>query len=143
IGSYFSRYTRVDGFIKETIERARATGFVSTIYGRRRILPELQSSRGDVRAMGERVAVNAVIQGSAADIMKKALVAIHAMLRDTGSPARLLLTVHDEIVLEAPADDALPGLIARVSEGMRGAASLCVPLEVSAGHGLNWLEAHG
>jgi DNA polymerase I len=143
IASYFARYPKVETFIQRTLETARATGCVSTIEGRRRYFRDIQSTRGDLRSMAERAAVNAVIQGSAADIMKAALVAIHRLLREMRSPARLLLTVHDEIVLEAPDDGALDELIRRVSEGMRGVADLAVPLEVSAGHGANWLEAHG
>ncbi|MEE9456513.1 MAG: DNA polymerase I [bacterium] len=142
IEKYFTRYPGVRRFIDEEIERAHREGYVHTVLGRRRYLPDIASDNSRVRAAAERVAVNMPIQGSAADILKLAMVALERRLRDETLKAWMLLTIHDELLFEAsPSDvDALEEL---VKEEMVGVLKLKVPLEVHVGVGKNWLEAHG
>ena len=140
IDAYFAGFPRVRGFIDGTIAAAREAGVVRTLFGRRRLVPELSSRNGQVRAAAERVTVNMPIQGTAADILKLAMIDVHAALARSGAPARMILTVHDELLFEAPrerAEDAA-GLI---RERMEQAASLAVPLTVDIGIGDNWKDA--
>ncbi len=140
IDAYFAGFPKVRGFIDETIARARETGSVRTLFGRRRLVPELTSRNGQVRAAAERVTVNMPIQGTAADILKLAMIDVHAALLDAGAPARMILTVHDELLFEAPRDRS--GEAADIiRERMEGAASLAVPLTVDVGIGDNWKDA--
>ena len=141
IDAYFARYEGVRRFLDETTERARADGFVRTLFGRRRHLPDLNSRNRALRQGAERMAVNSVIQGTAADLIKKAMVAVDRALERTGLAATMILQVHDELVFETvPAErEALSGL---VRSHMEGAARLSVPLVVDLGHGRNWREAH-
>jgi DNA polymerase-1 len=139
IDAYFAGFPRVRAFIEHTLEEARVTGVVKTLYGRRRLVPDLTSRNGQIRAAAERAAVNMPIQGTAADIMKRAMIHVHAALE--GSPdARMILTVHDELLFEVPAGraEAIAGL---VRQKMESAASLNVPLTVDVGIGENWKEA--
>ncbi|HVP27848.1 MAG TPA: DNA polymerase I [Myxococcota bacterium] len=141
IDAYFARYRGVRRFLDETVREARERGFVRTLYGRRRYLPDLASANRVLRNAAERMAVNSVIQGTAADLIKRAMVAIDAALRAGGPAASLILQVHDELVFEVgEADEA--SLRALVVDRMRGAGALRVPLDVEVGAGLTWREAH-
>ncbi|HUU56636.1 MAG TPA: DNA polymerase I [bacterium] len=142
IEKYFTRYPGVRRYIDEQIERAHREGYVHTVLGRRRYLPDIDSGDNRVRAAAERFAVNMPIQGSAADILKLAMVALDRRLREGKLRAWMLLTIHDELLFEvAPKDlDKLKGL---VEEEMTGVLKLKVPLQVHMGVGENWLEAHG
>jgi DNA polymerase-1 len=146
IDAYFAGFPGVRVFIDRLLADARATGSVKTLFGRRRLVPELTSRNGQVRAAAERVAVNLPIQGTAADILKRAMIDLHAALieqRAAGkSRARMILTVHDELLFEAPADEA-NAIADLVRRGMEGAAQLSVPLVVEVGVGANWKEAKG
>lgn len=138
---YFARMPEVQGWIEQTRDDARRDGLVTTLFGRRRLLPGLNSKRWNERAAAEREAVNTVVQGTAADIMKLAMLAVHRRLRTDGHQARMLLQVHDELLLEVP-DDEVDAVRALVVQEMRGAADLAVPLEVNAAVGQTWREAH-
>jgi len=140
IDAYFAGFPRVRGFIEQTLAEARRTGMVKTMFGRRRPVPELGSKNGQIRAAAERVAVNLPIQGSAADILKRAMIDVHAALRSAHPKARMILTVHDELLFEAPTEqaDEVAGL---AREKMASAVKLKVPLDVDVGIGANWKEA--
>jgi DNA polymerase-1 len=139
IDAYFAGFPRVRQFIDRTLDEARASGVVKTMYGRRRLVPEITSKNGQIRAAAERVAVNLPIQGTAADIMKRAMIDTHAAL--TMRPrARMILTVHDELLFEVPKSEA-DELAALVRDHMQAAAQLSVPLTVDVGIGENWKEA--
>ena len=139
IDAYFAGFPRVRAFIDRTLEEGRTTGIVRTMYGRRRLVPELNSRNGQIRAAAERMAVNLPIQSTAADIMKSAMINVHAALG--GDPeARMILTVHDELLFEVPKARA-DEVAARVREAMESAASLDVPLTVDIGIGENWKDA--
>ena len=142
IEKYFTRYPGVRRFIDEEIERAHREGYVHTVLGRRRYLPDIASDNSRARAAAERVAVNMPIQGSAADILKLAMVAVARRLRGEGLQAWMLLTIHDELLFEASPGD-VAALEELVKEEMVGVLNLKVPLEVHVGIGYNWLEAHG
>ncbi len=141
IDLYFERYPGVKRYMDETRERARAEGFVSTVFGRRLYLPEIESRNAQRRQYAERSAINAPMQGTAADIIKRAMLQIDAWLRESAVEARLIMQVHDELVLEVEAAQA-DGVKAEVVRLMASAAELAVPLEVDAGVGANWDEAH-
>ena len=141
IDAYFARYGGVRRFLQETTEQARADGFVRTLLGRRRYLPDLGSRNRVLRQAAERMAVNSVIQGTAADLMKRAMVAVHGALERAGLRARTILQVHDELVLDTPASE-IPAVTALVREEMERVAALDVPLVVDVGTGENWREAH-
>jgi DNA polymerase-1 len=141
IDAYFARYAGVRTFLDETIAGARERGFVTTHLGRRRYLPDIGSRNRTLRQAAERMAVNSVIQGTAADLIKKAMVAVDADLRAENSPARMILQVHDELVFEVPRERA-EALGRAVAERMESVLSLRVPLEVEVGQGANWREAH-
>jgi len=141
IESYFAGFPNVRAYIDRTLEDGRATGVVKTMFGRRRLVPELTSRNFQVRSAAERMAVNMPIQGSAADILKKAMIDVHAGLRGVaGGRARMILTVHDELLFEAP-KEAADETSAAVRELMEGAVKLNVPLTVDVGVGENWKEA--
>ena len=142
IETYFATYPGVKAFIETTREQARSRGWAETMLGRRRLLPDLQSANNQVRAFQERVAVNMPIQGTAADLIKLAMVRIHRRLQESQLRAMLLLQVHDELVLEVHRED-LPAVIDLTREGMEGALELAVPLVVDIHTGGNWAEAHG
>ncbi len=141
IERYFERYPGVRRFMDETRERARERGFVETVFGRRLYLPEINVSNTQRRQYAERTAINAPMQGTAADIIKRAMIVVHHWLAMDDAPARMVMQVHDELVFEVNTA-ALEDVRARVIEEMTGAASLDVPLEVSVGSGSNWDEAH-
>jgi DNA polymerase-1 len=146
IEDYFQRYARVREYMDETIEQARTRGYVTTLLGRRRPLPDLSAKNFAVRAAAERMARNTPIQGSAADIIKLAMIRTQAMLDDAQRTGRLgakmLLTVHDELVFEVPKDELEP-TTTLVRQAMEQAVQLSVPLRVDIGTGLNWAQAHG
>ena len=139
--AYLEKYHGVRDYMKAIVEQARAEGYVSTLYGRRRSLPELKSSNFNTRSFGERVALNMPIQGTAADIIKLAMVNVYRRLQSEGLRARLILQVHDELIVECPEDEA-----ERVKEilksEMENTAQLSVPLIVDAHIGHSWAEAH-
>jgi DNA polymerase-1 len=139
IDAYFAGFPRVRAFIDRTLEEARATGVVKTMYGRRRLVPELNSRDFQRRAASEREAVNMPIQGSAADIMKRAMIDVHAALAPHPD-ARMILTVHDELLFEVPKERA-EELSEIVRAKMQSAAVLNVPLTVDVGVGDNWKDA--
>jgi DNA polymerase-1 len=139
IDDYFTGFPRVRAFIDLTLADARATGVVKTIYGRRRLVPDLNSRNGQLRMAAERMAVNMPIQGTAADIMKRAMIDVHAALAPHPD-ARMILTVHDELLFEVPTPHVEE--ISEVVRGaMQGAAALIVPLTVDIGVGANWRDA--
>ncbi len=139
IDGYFARVAGVRAFLDRSVAEARERGWVETIFGRRRYIPELRDRNFNIRSFGERIAKNSPIQGSAADLIKKAMLAVHAALREAFR-ARLLLQVHDELVVEAPAGE-VDGVAGVVKRCMEGAASLEVPLVADVGSGANWLDA--
>lgn len=142
IKNYLATYRSVADYMDSTIEKAKADGFVSTLFGRRRYLPELQNSNGMLRAFGERVARNAPIQGAAADIIKLAMIKVWERLKTDFPTAKLILQVHDELIVECEERDA--EAVCRLLESeMQNAASLAVTLTADAGYGKNWLEAKG
>jgi DNA polymerase-1 len=141
IDRYFERYRGVRRFLDETVEHARGQGFVRTLLGRRRYLPDLDSRNRALRQAAERMAVNTVIQGTAADLIKKAMVELAEALPEAGLAARMILQVHDELVFEAP-ERELEALGALVRERMQSVYALRVPLRVDVGVGRNWREAH-
>jgi DNA polymerase-1 len=140
IDAYFAGFPNVRAFIDRTLARARETGVVKTMFGRRRLVAELNSRNGQIRAAAERATVNMPIQGTAADILKKAMIALHAELPARGLRTRMILTVHDELLFEAPADEA-DRAAGVVREQMEGAVSLKVPLTVDVGIAENWRDA--
>jgi len=139
IDEYFVRFAGVRTYLDQTVASAREKGYVETIFGRRRYIPELKDKNFNVRAFGERTAKNSPLQGSAADLIKMAMIKVAAALRSTYR-ARLLLQVHDELVLEAPVAE-VEGVSRLVQECMEGAAHLRVPLVAAVGAGNDWLSA--
>jgi DNA polymerase-1 len=141
INAYFGRYPAVEGFIREVLERSAEHGYVSTILGRRRPVEGVRkpSTKGFSRSRTapERIAVNTVIQGSAADIIKLAMIEVHRSLRQLALPAKLLLQIHDELVLEVDRS-ALPEVATLVRDKMVQAVQLKVPLKVAVEAGPNW-----
>jgi len=140
IHAYFSGYPSVRGYIDRTLADARETGVVRTITGRRRLVPELRSANGMIRAAAERETVNMPIQGTAADILKKAMIDVQAALAARGGRSRMILTVHDELLFEAPEAEA-DAIVTLVRTHMEGAFQLSVPLTVDVGLGPNWNAA--
>jgi DNA polymerase-1 len=141
VDRYFQRYPGVQAYMDETRARAREQGYVETVFGRRLYLPEIGARQAQRRQAAERAAINAPMQGTAADIIKRAMVAVADWLGNAGDGARLIMQVHDELVLEVPAGQ-LDAVQTRVCELMAGAAELRVPLKVDAGSGRNWDQAH-
>jgi DNA polymerase-1 len=141
IDAYFRQFPSIESFMKECVDKARRTGFSETVLGRRRYVPEIRSENRQVREAAERTALNTPVQGSAADIMKLAMVKIHEALPDAFAEARMLVQVHDELVFEVPEIDA-EKFVPWVKRMMEGAYGLDVPLKVDAGSGRNWSDAH-
>ena len=139
--TYLDTFPKVDGYMKDCIAQAKEKGYVETLFGRRRPLPELASSNFMVRSSGERMARNTPIQGTAADIIKLAMVHVWQRLRDEKLQARLLLQVHDELIVECPADE-VERVKALVCEEMEQVVAYSVPLTAEVGVGKTWLEAH-
>lgn len=139
IERYFERFTGVRRYLDSSVEHARTHGYVQTIFGRRRYVPEVRERNFNIRAFGERVAANSPIQGSAADLIKIAMVRVASALREHGLESTMLLQVHDELVFESP-EKEVEQLEALVRTEMEGAAELAVPLIVDVGIGKNWLD---
>jgi DNA polymerase-1 len=141
VDRYFERYPGVRRYMDETRERARRLGYVTTVFGRRLYLPEINARNAQRRQYAERSAINAPMQGTAADIIKRAMIDVAAWLGDRHPRARLIMQVHDELVIEVPDSDAAQ-IGAAVSRIMESAAALHTPLRVDRGIGANWDEAH-
>jgi DNA polymerase-1 len=141
IDRYFDRYPGVRRYMDDTRARARELGYVETVEGRRLYLPEIRSRNKQQQQYAERAAINAPMQGTAADIIKRAMIAVDAWIRETSAPATLVMQVHDELVLEVQSV-AVESVRSRVTDLMTAAARLRVPLEVGVGVGRNWDEAH-
>ena len=139
IDAYFLEYAGVDRFITQTLDEASARGRVETILGRRRPIQGIKSSTGRSRNLAERTAVNTVIQGSAADLIKKAMLAVDAEIASAGLQARMLLQIHDELVFECP-DAEVEAFARLVRKAMTEALTLTVPLKVDLASGKNWLD---
>ena len=142
IKNYKKTYSGIAAYLERAIEDAKEKGYAETLFGRRRPLPELKSSNFNLREFGKRVALNMPVQGSAADIMKLAMVRVHDRLKREGLCARLLMQVHDELIAECPAEEQAQ-VKHILTEEMEHAAVLSVPLTVDAHCGKNWLEAKG
>ncbi len=142
IDAYLEQFGEVSGFLDEIVTQAYADGFTTTMFGRRRYLPELGSGNPRVRAIGERQALNAPIQGSAADIMKLAMIAVDRTLQERGSTARMILTVHDELVFEVPEGDRAVAA-ELISKEMSSVCAMKVPLAVDVSYGSSWADAKG
>ena len=142
IKNYLSHYSGVDEYMKNVVEKAKQDGYVETMFGRRRYLPELTSGKHILRAFGERVARNMPIQGTAADIIKIAMVKVNDRIKREGLKARLILQVHDELIVEAPQEES--EIVAKLlQEEMENAVSLDVPLTADAAIGKTWYDAKG
>jgi DNA polymerase-1 len=138
---YFQRYPGVKRYMDETRARAREQGFVETVAGRRLYLPDIRSRNNQLRQYAERSAINAPMQGTAADIIKRAMIDVHDWLLRDPALARLVMQVHDELVLEVR-EEEVAAVTHRLKELMVSAAELRVPLKVDIGTGANWDEAH-
>ncbi len=138
---YFERYPGVQTYMQEIRAQAADQGYVETWFGRRLYLPEIQSSNFQMRQAAERTAINAPMQGTAADIIKRAMIDVQNWLTESGASALLIMQVHDELVLEVE-DSSIMKVQAAVVELMSGAASLKIPLEVEVGVASNWEGAH-
>jgi DNA polymerase-1 len=141
IEDYFANFPAISSFIEDTLTSARETGYVETIFGRRRYLPDINSKNGTVRALAERTAVNAPIQGTSADIIKLAMINVNRRLEAEGLQSRMVLQIHDELMFDAVAGE-VETLERIVREEMENVTQLSVPLTVECNHGNNWLEAH-
>lgn len=141
IDGYFATYPKIREYMDSTVERARADGFVSTVMGRRRMIPEINSRSAVVRGYAERNAINAPLQGSAADIIKHAMVSIHSRMKDSQMRSRMIMQVHDELIFNVVPEE-LESMQKLVVEEMENAYRGRVPMTVSSGVAQNWLEAH-
>ncbi len=141
IDGYFRSYPGVKNYIDKTIMEAKGNGWVQTIFGRRRLLPDINSANANVRSLAERNAINAPLQGSAADIIKIAMVEVARRLQEEGLRSKMILQVHDELIVDALRVEA-EQVKSILREAMEGAAKLLVPLTVDIGEGENWLQAH-
>ena len=141
IDDYFKSFPAIRSFIDQTVAAARENGYVETLFGRRRYIPDINSKNMTLRALAERNAVNAPIQGTSADIIKIAMIGIDRRIREAGLNARMVLQVHDELVFESPVSE-VDTLKRLVVEEMEGVIRLSVPLTVECNDGKNWLEAH-
>ena len=141
IEDYFANFPAISSYIEDTLTAARENGYVETIFGRRRYLPDINSKNGTVRALAERNAINAPIQGTSADIIKLAMINVDRRLKKEGFVSRMVLQIHDELVFDAVKDE-VERLEAIVCEEMENVIELSIPLTVECNHGNNWLEAH-
>ena len=141
IDDYFLNFPAVSTYINDTIAAAKETGYVETIFGRRRYLPDINSRNATVRALAERNAINAPIQGTSADIIKLAMTNVARRIEDEGLQSRMILQIHDELVFDAVSSE-VETLKNIVTEEMENVVKLSVPLTVECNHGKNWLEAH-
>lgn len=141
IDRYFERYPRVREFMDELIERAKSDGYAETMFGRRRYLPELESDNANIRRSAERMAINMPIQGTAADILKIAMIDLDRLILDEGWDVEMVLTIHDEILFEVD-EDTIEKVIPDIKKVMESAVELKVPIVVDYGYGSNWRSAH-
>ena len=141
IEDYFANFPAISSYIEDTLAAARETGYVETLFGRRRYLPDITSKNGTVRALAERNAINAPIQGTSADIIKLAMINVDRRLRKEGLQSRMVLQIHDELVFDAVKEE-VEALCTIVREEMENVTKLSVPLTVECNYGNNWLEAH-
>ena len=141
IEDYFANFPAIKSFIDDTLTFARENGYVETIFGRRRYLPDINAKNGTVRALAERNAINAPIQGTSADIIKLAMISVDRRLKDEGLKSRMVLQIHDELVFDAVISE-VDRLETIVREEMENIVKLSIPLTVECNHGNNWLEAH-
>ncbi|MEG2679959.1 MAG: DNA polymerase, partial [Oscillospiraceae bacterium] len=141
IETYLEKYSGVRMYMADVVEQAKQDGYVATLYGRRRWLPELKSSNFNLRSFGERVALNMPIQGTAADLMKIAMIRVDARLKAEKLAARLVLQVHDELIVECPEGEA-EAVKTLLAEEMEGVAAFSVPLTAEANSGKTWGDAH-
>jgi DNA polymerase-1 len=141
IDSYFKQFSRLKSYQSETIESARKKGYVETILGRRRYLADINSANAVVRGFAERNAINAPIQGSAADIIKLAMIGIQQDLKKHNLLSKMIMQVHDELVFDVHLSE-LDVIKPIIKERMMGAVKMRVPLEIDMNHGANWLQAH-
>lgn len=141
IDAYFTSYPGIKEYMNDTIARGREAGYVETIFGRKRFLPDINSRNANLRSFNERNAINAPLQGSAADIIKIAMVNLHRKMKELGLKSKLVLQVHDELVLDVVPEE-LQQICAVVKEQMESVIELKVPLIAECGYGKNWLEAH-
>ena len=141
IDRYFQVYPQVRSYLDEVVAQAQKTGYATTMFGRKRHIPELGSRNAHTRSFGERTAMNHPMQGTAADIIKLAMAQVSARVREEGLHASLILQVHDELDFSCPEEEA-DALSALVEEVMSGVVSLKVPLVVDVSHGVNWATAH-
>ena len=141
IDAYFEKYPGIRDYMERTKDQARQRGYVETLFGRKCHIKSINEKNPNVRGLGERAAINAPIQGGAADIIKRAMIRLPGALGDAGLQARMLLQVHDELIFEVPVREC-DATIDVVRSVMNGAAHLDVPLIVDAGIGNNWEEAH-
>ena len=141
IDDYFANFPAISSYINDTIAAARETGYVETIFGRRRYLPDINSRNATVRSLAERNAINAPIQGTSADIIKLAMINVSHRLDAEGMKSRMVLQIHDELMFDAVPEE-VDHLQKIVTEEMENVISLSIPLTVECNHGNNWLEAH-
>ena len=140
VDAYFDRFPLVGEFLQAAVVDATRDGYTTTLFGRRRYLPDLVSANRNRQQMAQRMALNAPIQGTAADIIKLAMIAVDEQLAAAGMRSRMLLQVHDEIILECP-DDELDSATRLVTDAMASVADLAVPLEVDTATGTTWFDA--
>jgi DNA polymerase-1 len=141
IDDYFASFPSIRSFIDDTVAMARETGYVETLFGRRRYIPDINSKNATVRSLAERNAVNAPIQGTSADIIKLAMVAIDRRMQAEGFRSAMVLQIHDELLFEVLPEE-LESLTALVVKEMENVIELSVPLTVECNNGSNWLESH-
>ena len=141
IQQYFTHYPAVKAYMDRVVEEARGKGYVETLFGRKRFLPDLASKNPTVRSLAERNAINAPIQGTAADIIKKAMIGVYRALRERGLRSKMVLQVHDELILDVAAEELEP-VMELVKHEMESVCSLSIPLTAECDYGKNWLEAH-
>jgi DNA polymerase-1 len=141
IFNYFTTYPKIQDFMRQTIALADKNGYVKTMKGRRRYLPQIHSSNRQLREFAERTSINTPIQGSAADMIKLAMINIHRSLENANLKSKMILQVHDELVFEVPVNE-IEEMSTLVRKEMETALKLRVPIKVDVGTGHNWLEAH-
>jgi DNA polymerase-1 len=141
IEDYFASFPAISSYIQDTLACARESGYVETLFGRRRYLPDINSKNGTVRALAERTAINAPIQGTSADIIKLAMINIDRRLAKEGLQSRMVLQIHDELLFDSMPEE-VEKLMKIVTEEMENVTKLSIPLTVECNYGSNWLEAH-
>ena len=141
IEDYFANFPAIESYIQDTLSSARESGYVETLFGRRRYLPDITSRNATVKALAERTAVNAPIQGTAADIIKLAMINVADRLDKEGFKSRMILQIHDELLFDAYPEE-VESLMRVIKEEMENVITLSVPLTVECNYGNNWLEAH-